>query len=189
MLLLQPRNRNFGGFLAFLFALGALFISSPAVAQQSSAVINGTVKDSSGAVVEGAAITLINNETAVARTSVTNSAGTYVFIDINPAPYTIKVAKPGFSSVTQQQVTLSVNQTATYDFTLTVGSTQQSVTVEAAAVAIEASTSELGTVINEQAVQDLPLNGRNFTQLLTLTPGASPVSVGQNSGRRRRLRG
>lgn len=153
-----------------------------AYSQQSSASINGTVKDSSGAVVEGATITLTNIGTAVSRSSTSNSAGDYVVIDILPASYSIRVSKPGFSSVTQRQITLNVNQTATYDFTLTVGATQQTVTVEAAAVAIEASTAELGTVINEQAVKDLPLNGRNFTQLLTLTPGASPVSVGQNSG-------
>ncbi len=150
--------------------------------QGSSAAINGTIKDSSGAVVEGAEVALINQSTGVARSTVSNSSGDYVFIDILPSSYAMKVTKPGFNTITQQQVTLNVNQTATFDFTLTIGSTQQAVTVEATAVSIEASTSELGTVINQQAVQDLPLNGRNFTQLLTLTPGASPVSVGQNSG-------
>jgi len=181
MLQLFSRSQTFG--LAIFITIFAMLItSSAALAQQSSAVINGTIKDPSGAVVQGATITLINNETSVARTSVSNSAGNYVFIDIPPASYTVKVAMAGFNTITQQQITLSVNQTATYDFTLTVGSTQQAVNVEAAAVAIEASTSELGTVINQQAVEDLPLNGRNFTQLLTLTPGASPVSVAQNSG-------
>jgi hypothetical protein len=181
MLQLSSRNRTSVSFVSFPLAV-VLLIPAAAYSQQSSAVINGTVKDSTGAVVEGAGITLINTETSVSRTSVTNSAGTYVFIDITPDTYTLKVSKIGFSSITQPQVILSVNQTATYDFTLAVGSTQQTVQVEAAAVAIEASTSELGTVINQQAVEDLPLNGRNFTQLLTLTPGASPVSVGQNSG-------
>jgi hypothetical protein len=168
--------------IAVLLTAAALFVPSAAYSQQSSATINGTIKDSSGAVVEGATVALTNVATSVSRVGVSNSAGDYVLIDILPGTYTMKVTKTGFSSITQQQITLSVNQTATYDFTLSVGATQQSVTVEGAAVAIEASTSELGTVINEQAVQDLPLNGRNFTQLLTLTPGASPVSVAQNSG-------
>ncbi len=162
--------------------LVALFLAPRAYSQQSSAAINGTVKDQSGAVIEGATIVLTNLDTNVARTSVSNSAGNYVFIDVLPAVYSVKISKTGFSTQTQQPVRLSVNQTATIDFSLSVGSTQQEVTVEASAVAIEASTSELGTVISEQAVQDLPLNGRNFTQLLTLTPGASPISVGQNSG-------
>jgi outer membrane receptor protein involved in Fe transport len=105
-----------------------------------------------------------------------------VFVDVLPGSYSVRISKPGFTSVTQQRFTLNVNQTATMDFTLTVGTTQQTVTVEGSAVAIESSTAELGTVINEEAVKDLPLNGRNFTQLLTLTPGASPISVAQNSG-------
>jgi hypothetical protein len=166
----------------FLIAVAVLLMPRTAYSQQSSAAINGTVRDSSGAVIEGATITLTNLNTAVSRNSVSNAAGDYVFIDVQPASYSLKVVKPGFTTQTQQPVLLSVNQTATLSFTLTVGSTQQSVTVEASAVAIESSTAELGTVINEQAVQDLPLNGRNFTQLLTLTPGASPISVGQNAG-------
>jgi outer membrane receptor protein involved in Fe transport len=159
-----------------------LFFPAAMDAQQSSAAINGNIKDASGAVVEGATITLTDVQTGVSRNTVSNGSGDYVFIDILPGSYEIRVSKPGFNTITQQHVTLSVNQTATYDYNLTIGSTQQAITVEASPVAIEASTSELGTVINEEAVRDLPLNGRNFTQLLTLTPGASPVSVAQNSG-------
>ncbi|MFZ0594954.1 MAG: carboxypeptidase regulatory-like domain-containing protein, partial [Bryobacteraceae bacterium] len=151
-------------------------------AQQSLAAINGTVTDESGAVVAGATITLTSVESGVTRTSVTNGSGNYVFVDVLPAAYSMRVTKEGFSTVNQPQFTMYVNQTATFNFHLTVGATQQSVTVEATAAAIESSTSELGTVINEKAVNDLPLNGRNFTQLLALTPGASPVSVAQNSG-------
>ncbi|HSU31461.1 MAG TPA: TonB-dependent receptor [Bryobacteraceae bacterium] len=150
--------------------------------QQSAANINGIITDPSGAVVEGATITLTDVTTGGARSTVSNATGNYAFVDVKPAPYTMKVTKAGFNTVSQPEFTMQVNQTATLNFTLTVGSTQQSVTVDAAAVAIEASTAELGTVINQTAVNDLPLNGRNFTQLLTLTPGASPVSVGQNSG-------
>jgi hypothetical protein len=180
MLQLFSRSRILRRLPILIFS--AVLTATLALAQQSSAVINGTIKDASGAVVQGATITLVNTETSVSRTSVSNSAGNYTFIDIPPAPYSMKVSMSGFSTITQQGIVLSVNQTATYDFTLNVGSTQQAVTVEAAAVAIEASTSELGTVINEESVRDLPLNGRNFTQLLTLTPGASPISVAQNSG-------
>lgn len=165
-----------------VFLPAILLMASAAYCQQSSATINGTIKDSSGAVVEGAEITLTNLNTTVSRATVSNSAGNYVFIDILPALYTMKITKAGFGSITQEQITLSVNQTATYDFTLSVGATQQSITVEGESLAIESSTAELGTVINQQAVEDLPLNGRNFTQLLTLTPGASPISVAQNSG-------
>jgi len=79
-------------------------------------------------------------------------------------------------------VTLLVNQTTTYDFTLTVGSSKQTVTVEASVAALQTSTAELGTAITRAEINDLPLNGRNFSQLLMLTPGVSPVNVSQNAG-------
>ena len=113
------------GLLSCLPVLVMLMTSSTAFAQQSSAVINGTIKDSSGAVVQGATITLISNDTSVSRTSVSNSSGTYVFIDIQPGSYSLKVSMAGFNTITQQQATLSVNQTATFDFTLSVGSTSR----------------------------------------------------------------
>jgi hypothetical protein len=150
-------------------------------AQKASASINGSLTDESGAAVVGATITLDSVETGVTRSTVSNATGDYVFVDVLPAAYTMKVTKEGFATITQPQFTMYVNQTATFNFHLQVGSTQQSITVEAQAEAIQSSTAELGTVINERAVNDLPLNGRNFTQLLALTPGASPVSVAQNT--------
>lgn len=175
----RARFTHIALFLSFAAALTGPGIVS---AQQAAANINGTITDSTGSVVEGATVTLTNVATTVSRSTVSNGTGNYVFVDVLPGSYTLKVTKEGFNAINQPQFTLQVNQTATLNFILTVGSTQQSVTVEASAVAIQSSTAELGTVINTQAVNDLPLNGRNFTQLLTLTPGASPVSVGQNSG-------
>ena len=93
------------GITAILPVLAALFIASVAYGQESSAAINGTVKDSSGALVEGADITLTNISTGVSRSTVSNSAGTYVFIDVLPAAYSMKVTKTGFGSITQQSVT------------------------------------------------------------------------------------
>jgi hypothetical protein len=171
-------NALCAGIICLLFAGAPVRVS----AQQAAAAINGTVTDSSGALVPGATVNLTNTATAVSRSVLSNEAGIYSFVDVLPGSYTMKISKEGFSTLTQAQFNMEVNQTATYDFKLTVGSTQQTVMVEATPVAIEASTAELGTVINEQSVNELPLNGRNFTQLLTLTPGASPVSVAQNSG-------
>ena len=167
-----------------VLALAAFFLafSLTVSAQQSSATINGNITDPTGAAVAGATITLTNANTGVVRTTVSNGTGDYVFVDVLPASYTLKVVKEGFTTANQSQFTMYVNQTATLNFRLNVGSTQESVTVSAQAEAIQSSTSELGTVISQRAVVDLPLNGRNFTQLLTLTPGASPISVGQNSG-------
>jgi hypothetical protein len=178
-------HRNLPNIALYLGSLTCLLLFlMPATlsAQQAAAAINGTVTDATGATVPGATVTLSNNATGVSRTTESNNAGIYNFVDVPPAAYSMKVSKEGFSTLTQGEIVMQVNQTATYDFKLRVGATQQTVEVEATAAAIEASTSELGTVINERAVQDLPLNGRNFTQLLTLTPGASPISVAQNSG-------
>lgn len=147
--------------------------------QQASASVNGVVYDNTGAMVVDATIKLANVDTAVARTTTSNRSGTYLFLNVTPGTYTLGVEKVGFASIAQSQVKLDVNQTATFDFHLTVGETQQTVNVEADAVGVESSTAELGTVINTKEVNDLPLNGRNFTQLLTLTPGVAPVTLDQ----------
>jgi hypothetical protein len=105
-----------------------------------------------------------------------------VFVSVPPDEYRLTVTKAGFGVATREELTLLVNQAATQDFTLTVGSSQETVTVKADAVGIESGNATLGTVIQTQQVETLPLNGRNFSQLLTLTPGVSPISTAQNSG-------
>src|SRR5207237_3196895 len=132
--------------------------------------------------IPAAAIVLRNNATSVDTNSLTNGAGEYAIVNIVPGTYTLRVSKPGFQTAQQNDVALSVNQTAAYDFTLPVGSAEQTVTVTAAAPTIESSTAELGAVISTASVNDLPLNGRNFTQLLQLTPGASPINTAQTFG-------
>ena len=158
------------------------FAPFQAFAQLSSASVTGVVRDSSGSVVPNVKITLTNVDTAVEHSSVSNSAGNYVFLGITPGHYTLQAEAPSFDVAKVPQFTLAVNQTATLDLTMKVGTVQQSVTVEAAGELVQSSTAELGAVVAEKQVADLPLNGRNFTQLLSLTPGVAPVSVSQNSG-------
>jgi Carboxypeptidase regulatory-like domain len=162
----------------------AAIVAAPTIhyAQVSTASIQGTVRDSSGAAIPTAAIVLRNNATNVETNTSTNGAGEYAFVNILPGSYNLRVSKQGFQSAQQSDVTLSVNQTAAYDFTLPVGSAEQTVTVTAAAPTIESSTAELGAVIDTASVNDLPLNGRNFSQLLQLTPGASPINTAQTFG-------
>jgi len=162
-------------------AIGVWLGSSSAGAQLTSASVNGTVQDSSGAVIEGAQLNLRNISTGTQRETKSNSTGNYAFLDVTPGTYTLEVTRDGFAKAQQSAVMLSVNQTAKFDFTLTVGSQIQQVTVSAAAAQLETATANLGTVFNKVAVNDLPLNGRNFTQLLTLAPGSSPRNVGQNA--------
>ncbi|MGA8306067.1 MAG: TonB-dependent receptor, partial [Candidatus Acidiferrales bacterium] len=166
----------------FLFLLAWCLLVPATARAQAQAAINGTVHDTSGAIVPDASIVLHNNGTNLDRPATTNSVGTYVLTDIQPGNYDLRVSKDGFTTSVQSDITLLVNQTATYDFTLKTGSVKETVTVQATAAALETSTSELGVAISRREVNDLPLNGRNFTQLLSLTPGVSTINVSQNSG-------
>ena len=159
--------------------IGILLLSGTGFAQLSTASLAGVVRDSSGAVVPNTKVVLRNVATAVENRTSTNGVGAYLFVDIAPGRYTVKASAPSFAEQLVPEFALTVGQAATIDFSLTVGSQSTVVTVQGAAPQLEASTANLGTVIGTQQVNDLPLNGRDFTQLLTLTPGMSPVNLGQ----------
>src|SRR6266446_1913805 len=176
------REFGFGYRLSLLLvAFVLVFVIPRSASAQATATLNGVVRDSSAAVIPQATVILQNTDTSTERESLTNDSGLYVFVSVQPGEYVLKVTKEGFTTATQGLHVL-VNQASTLDFILKVGSTQQSVTVEASAVNLETGNATLGSVIESKQVKDLPLNGRNFTQLLALTPGVSPVSVAQNSG-------
>ena len=162
-------------------ALLGLLISPMVHAQQSTGSVNGSVHDATGAVIPQAAITLTNTATSAVRTITSNQSGIYVFSNVQPGIYSLTASKEGFQKIDETGIIVQVNQTLTLDFSLAVGAQSQTVTVEATTAQLEASTAELGTVISHQAVADLPLNGRQFTQLLTLTPGASRANTSQNA--------
>jgi hypothetical protein len=175
---LRMQNRRI-----LLLLTGLVLVSAHILrAQVSTGAINGTVRDQSGAVIPSATMTLENTATDVRRTSQTNSVGNYGFVDVHPGTYELAASKSGFKTSTETQILILVNQTSTYNFTLQVGATAQGVTVTATAATIETSTAELGTAVTTRPVNDLPLNGRNFTELLMLTPGASPIETSQTNG-------
>ena len=156
--------------------------AGPAFGQASSSAVNGTVTDQQGAVVPGTDVVLTSVETGIERRAESNAVGLYGFVNIPPGYYTIEASAEGFRTSAIEPFALVVNQTATFDIVLEVGAVTESVTVEAVGAQVQSSSSELGTAMTEQQVVDLPLNGRNFTQLLMLTPGASPVNVAQSRG-------
>jgi hypothetical protein len=159
-----------------------LLISTGSFAQVSTATLNGVVRDQQGAVIPNANLVLRNVDTAVESRTVSNGAGAYEILSIAPGRYTVEVSAPGFSTKRVPDFVLTVSQVATIDFALAVGAQSTVVTVQGAAPLLETSSANLGTVIGTQQVNDLPLNGRNFTQLLSLTPGVSVANVGQNAG-------
>ncbi len=153
-----------------------------AVGQVSTATVTGTVHDPTGGNAPGSEVTLTNVATGIRRTTTANDAGNYLFLSVPPGRYTLEASHAGFDTLHVQPFVLEVNQTATFDLKLSLGQVQQTVSVTAEGEAIQASSSELGSVVEQKRVVDLPLNGRNFTQLLTLSPGASPANVSQNNG-------
>lgn len=165
-----------------LFSCFILLFTIQATAQLSTASLNGVVRDPSGAVVPKAKIALNAVDTGVVRTTVSNNAGEYVFTSLTPGRYTVQTSAAGFQAKNVAQFVLAVGQTGTIDFTLEIGSENSSVTVEASGQQLDATSANLGTVLATKQVNDLPTNGRNFTALLSLTPGVVPVSTGQNGG-------
>lgn len=166
--------------VSFLWLVFLLAFALPGYGQQSSASVTGLVKDPSGARVVGAVVRLQNVETNSFRETVSNEAGNYTLLNVPPGHYTMTFTAQGFQVEKIAEFNLSVDQTMTFDAALKIGQVDASVTVEAENTGIESSTSELGGVVAEKQVHDLPLNGRNFTQLLTLSPGITPISVAQN---------
>ena len=167
---------------AGLLSLLLLLLAGSARAQVSTASVNGVVRDSAGAVVPGATLVLQNLDTSVQHPSVSNGSGAYVILNIPPGRYTIQANAKGFNPQKTGEFVLAVDQIATFDFALAVGSQTEVVTVDATAAQIDVTSASLGTVIETKQVNDLPLNGRNFTALLALTPGVVPIMVGQNAG-------
>ncbi len=167
--------------LIFAAVLGLGLSASLAWAQATAAAVNGTVRDPGGAVITEATVVLHNRDTNLDRVTVTNSVGAYVMPNVQPGNYDLRASKTGFGPAVNSGIILVVNQTATYDFTLKAGGVNEVVNVQANSIALETSTAELGVAVVKEQVNDLPLNGRNFTQLLNLTPGVSTVNVSQNS--------
>jgi hypothetical protein len=157
-----------------------LAISVPAIAQTGSGEVNGTITDSSGAVVAGAVVKLANQATGIANMATSNTTGYFVFINVPPGQYILTVSKEGFKTTNTPAFDVNVTKAVAQSITLPVGNASETVEVQASAPLVDSTTTELGAVIETKAVNDLPLNGRNFTQLLTLTPGVTPVSTSQN---------
>ncbi|MFN9266680.1 MAG: TonB-dependent receptor domain-containing protein [Acidobacteriota bacterium] len=149
-----------------------LFLASSLLsAQTSDARLVGLIRDPSGAVLLNVAVTASNIATGFTRSARTNNAGSFELPALPPGTYTVTAELSGFRKSTIKELTLQVNQQVRADLTLEVGSVVEEVTVTAAAPLLVTEAGSVGQVIDNKKIVELPLNGRNFTQLATLTPG------------------
>ncbi len=160
---------------ALCFTVAVFLVCSRCPAQISSAELSGNVLDASGAAVPGATVTATNVDTTISHKTVSGKGGDYVLSNLPPGTYTVTAEAPGFRKLEQTGVSLQVNQQARVDLALQVGQTAETVSVTGHPPLLESESSSVGTVINQQLVNELPLNGRNFVQLATLSPGVNGV--------------
>lgn len=153
--------------LAFL-----LFLLSPSVrAQSPDGTISGIVTDPTGAPIGGAEILAVNDLTRVQYPANTNSEGIYLVSNLPPGPYLLQVSKLGFKTIIKPDITLNVQDALALNFALPLGSISEVVTIQGGAPLVDTESAAVGTVIDREFVDNLPLNGRSFNTLLQLTPG------------------
>jgi Carboxypeptidase regulatory-like domain/TonB-dependent Receptor Plug Domain len=160
----------------------AISLEQVGLAQVTTGTIVGTVRDTSGAVVPGARVTITNVGKGTSLVYQTASTGLYRAPFLIPGIYSVAVASPGFKTVVRAGITLEVDQQATINFTLSVGAVSQQVTVTAAAPLVESQSSSVGQVITQTQVEGLPLNGRDWGDLVYLVSGVTPGEQGEDLG-------
>jgi Carboxypeptidase regulatory-like domain len=151
-------------------------------AQGATATIQGTVTDMSGAAIPGASVQVRNTGTGVAETTATDSAGRFRVPDLGVGSYEVQASQAGFSTVVHRGITLTVGAQSVVDFALPVGQQQQTVTVEGEVSQVETTNATVGALVTQQQMVELPLNGRNFEQLIQLAPGVQTVTSFTPSG-------
>jgi len=171
-------------FLACITAVLFLVSASPRATGQvgETAQIQGTVQDSTGAVVPGATVVATAIETNQTRTAVTNDTGGYAFPSLPIGEYTVRVEHPGFKTAVRRGLTLSVQDVAVVDVILQLGEVTERVEVTAAAPLLETSRATQGQVIDSERIRELPLNGRDYVQLALLSEGAIEPVGGRFGG-------
>jgi hypothetical protein len=183
-----------------LAAAISLFLPTLLPAQGASGRIVGRVADPSAAVLAQVKITLTNEATGISRDALTSDSGDYSFVDVTPGTYTVQFELAGFKKNVQKSVIVDVNQVVTLNSTLQIGAAQETVEVTSEAPQVDTTSTQLGAVINDRSVNELPLNTRDTYQFLQLQPGVQsqlgssgslfagsddPGSVSVNGGRTR----
>ncbi|MGA9883518.1 MAG: TonB-dependent receptor [Candidatus Acidiferrales bacterium] len=173
---MQLRN---GILLACLVLLAFASVSS---GQSPNGTVSGLIVDPTGAIIIGADILIANDATGVQYSAKTNGDGLYLLSNLPPGTYRLQVSKVGFKTLIKPDIILNVQDALAINFTLPVGAASETVTVEAGAPLVNTTSAAVGTVIDRNFVESLPLNGRSFNTLLQLTPGVVIFPVASVSG-------
>jgi hypothetical protein len=164
-----------------LWAMSALgFLALSVHAQVDTGTILGTIRDATGAVIPGARVTIANEATSFTQTTTTSGSGNYVFTPLRIGTYSVAVEQPGFKKERKTGLELNIQQQLVVDFTLEPGEVATTVDVTGQAPILQTENGSVGQVVGRESVNDLPLNGRNYTFLARLTAGVNP---GQPEGR------
>ncbi|HEV7967771.1 MAG TPA: TonB-dependent receptor [Candidatus Acidoferrales bacterium] len=151
----------------------ALLMCFPVFAQGNLGRILGTITDQSGGVISGAMVTVVDTQRGTSRTLTTDQAGQYIAPDLSPGTYMVRAEAAGFKRLERSGLSLEVGKDVRIDLTLQPGEQNQTVTVTEEAPMVETTDATLGGTLSNQTINDLPLNGRNFINLLTLRPGVT----------------
>ncbi len=165
-----------------LLSACALMLALPLAAQSTNGVINGLVVDPSTHVIVGADVVVVNDVTGLKYTTKTNEDGIYVLPNLPPGPYRLQVSKVGFKTLIKPDIVLNIQDALSINFTLPVGAAFESVTVEGGASMINTTDASVSTMIDHTYVENMPLNGRSFQDLILLTPGIVTNSPQSASG-------
>ena len=179
----QPATKRFAGYLRALSAILLFLFAALGNAQVAgTGTIQGLITDPTGAVIPGASVTISNTSTNVKHTLPSDSAGAYVFPNIDPGTYTVTATAPGFQTYVKSGNVLEVGSNIAVNVALTIGSQDQKIEVKADGLALQTEDVSFKQTIDQQAITEMPLNGRQMTGLITLSGGASAAPGGDFTG-------
>jgi hypothetical protein len=176
MIQLKTSNRLLSGLATLIGLALSLLLACPAHGQVAGATLSGTVTDASGSVIPNAQVAITDLATGVTRTVTTGGVGSYTTPNLLPGTYEIRVTATGFSTQVHKSITLTVGAQQALDIKMQIGQVSQTVEVTTEAPKIELASSTLGGDVTATNVRELPLNGRDWTQLATLTPGVMAIA-------------
>ena len=155
-----------------------MLAGTPAAAQVDTGTLLGTIKDQSGGVLPGATVTVTHEGQGFSLSTVTREDGTFIITPIRTGTYTVRVEFPGFRKTERRGIGVSIEQSAVVDFTLEPGSLTEDVVVTANAPLLETGSGTVGQALSSDVIENLPINGRDYTILARLSPGVVPPQPG-----------